>query len=138
MTASMRLVRTVAMCSLMLAAGLARGEEASVKSMPPSVVKTVPQAGDTAVDAATTKQISVTFSKDMKDGGWSWATQSKETAPAMNGKAKYLDDKRTCVVEVKLEPKKTYVLWLNSQKFDNFRDAEGNPAVPYLLVFQTK
>jgi RNA polymerase sigma-70 factor (ECF subfamily) len=134
----MRAMRTVAVCLATLAAGLARGEEATVKSLPPSVVKTVPQAGETAVDAAATKQLSVTFSKDMKDGGWSWVTESKETAPATMGKAKYLDDKRTCVVEVKLEPKKTYVLWLNSQKYGNFKDAEGIPAVPYLLVFQTK
>jgi RNA polymerase sigma-70 factor (ECF subfamily) len=105
--------------------------------MPPSVVKTVPQSGDTAVDAAATKQISVTFSKDMKDGGWSFGAHSKETAPAF-GKPKYLDDKRTCVVDVKLEPKKTYVVWLNSQKFTEFKDADGLAATPYLLVFQTK
>jgi hypothetical protein len=38
---------------------------------------------------------------------------------------------------VKLEPGKTYVIWLNSQKFRNFKDKDGQPAVPYLLVFET-
>jgi RNA polymerase sigma-70 factor (ECF subfamily) len=56
----------------------------------------------------------------------------------MSGKPKYLSDKRTCVLPVKLEPGKTYAIWVNSEKFDNFKDAEGRPAVPYLLVFKTK
>ena len=134
----MRSVVTMSVCSAVLAAGLAWGQETSVKAMPPSVVKTVPQSGDMAVDATATKQITVTFSKDMMDGSWSWSNVSKETTPEIVGKPKYLDDKRTCVVDVKLERKKTYVLWLNSQKFGNFKDADGNSAVPYLLVFQTK
>jgi len=29
------------------------------------------------------------------------------------------------------------LIWLNSEKFDNFKDADGRPAVPYLLVFKT-
>jgi len=67
-------------------------QEPSVKSMPPSVVKTVPQSGDTAVDATGTKQITVTFSKKMTDGSWSWAQMSKETFPEIVGKPRYLDD----------------------------------------------
>ena len=39
---------------------------------------------------------------------------------------------------VKLEPGKTYGYWINSQSFKNFKDQQGHPAVPYLLVFQTK
>jgi RNA polymerase sigma-70 factor (ECF subfamily) len=46
-------------------------------------------------------------------------------------------DKRTCVVKVKLEPGQTYAIWLNSEKFENFKDADGRSAVPYLLAFQT-
>ena len=42
------------------------------------------------------------------------------------------------MVDVKLQPKKTYVIWLNSQKSGNFNDADGKSAVPYLLVFETK
>lgn len=29
-------------------------------------------------------------------------------------------------------------IWLNSQSFHNFKDAQDQPAVPYLLVFKTK
>jgi RNA polymerase sigma-70 factor (ECF subfamily) len=128
-----------------LSAGLAvlyaqtSGEETpSVKTLPPVVVKTVPQAGDTKVDAAKVKDIRVTFSKEMTDQSWSWSQISDETFPPSAGKPHYEKDLRTCVYPCKLEPGKTYVIWLNSQKFGNFKDAEGHSAVPYLLVFETK
>ena len=110
----------------------------TVKSMPPSVVKTVPQAGDTAVNPSL-KEISVTFSKDMMTKEMcSWCSQSPETFPEIDKtKIRYLKDKRTCVLPVKLQPGKTYVIWINTQKFNYFKDTEQNSAVPYLLVFQT-
>jgi RNA polymerase sigma factor (sigma-70 family) len=112
------------------------GEDITVEAMPPAVVKTVPQSGVTNVDAKTT-EIQVTFSKDMMDENWSWAQLSDETFPKIIGKPKYLKDKRTCVATVKLEPDKTYAIWLNSEKFGNFKDADGRSAVPYLLIFKT-
>jgi hypothetical protein len=110
----------------------------SVERMPPVVVRTVPQAGDTQVDAAKVKEIRITFSKKMMDKSWSWVQISKETFPKADGEVSYDKDHRTCVMPVKLEPGKTYVIWLNSERFHNFTDAGGRPAVPYLLVFQTK
>ena len=56
----------------------------------------------------------------------------------MDGEASYDDDKKTCILPVKLEPGKTYAIWVNSQKFRNFQHADGRSAVPYLLVFKTK
>ena len=47
-------------------------------------------------------------------------------------------DKRTCVLPVKLEGGKTYVIWLNSERFNNFKDPQRRPAIPYLLVFETR
>jgi hypothetical protein len=32
---------------------------------------------------------------------------------------------------------KTYVIWINSQKFKSFKDVQRNAAIPYLLVFKT-
>jgi RNA polymerase sigma-70 factor (ECF subfamily) len=112
-------------------------DELTVKTAAPVVVKTVPQAGADDVDPKLT-EIRVTFSKDMTDDSWSWATLSEETFPKVDGKPKYLKGRRTCVLPVKLEAGKTYAVWVNSEKFDNFKDADGRPAVPYLLVFQTK
>ncbi|HEV3142412.1 MAG TPA: Ig-like domain-containing protein [Gemmataceae bacterium] len=114
-----------------------RADEVTLKSVPPVVVKTEPQAGTDDVDPKLT-EIKVTFSKDMTDQSWSWSSLSKESFPTIDGKPKYLADKRTCILPVKLEPGKTYSIWVNSEKFHNFKDADGNEAVPYLLVFQTK
>ena len=114
----------------------AQPEDISVASMPPVVVKTVPRSGDTSVDSSIS-EIRVTFSKDMMDGSWSWAQISDESSLPTAGKARYLADRRTCVLPVKLQPGKTYVTWLNSEKYGNFKDAQGHSAVPYLLVFET-
>src|SRR5215469_11758627 len=85
-----------------LSATAALAEDVTLESVPPVVVKTVPEAGAADVDAKLT-EIKVTFSKPMQDGSWSWATLSKESFPKMDGKPKYLKDKRTCVLPVKLE-----------------------------------
>ncbi len=111
--------------------------EIAVETAPPVVVKTFPAPGDTAVDPAT-KEISVTFSKDMQTNKmWSWVIASPESFPNITGKVYYLDDQRTCVAPVKLEPNKTYAIWFNSPQYNNFRDKNNTPAVPYLLVFKT-
>jgi hypothetical protein len=39
---------------------------------------------------------------------------------------------------VKLEPGKTYVMGINSERFHGFQDAQGHPALPYLVVFRTR
>jgi len=121
------------------AAIAAHGAEVTVETMPPSVVKTVPQAGDTKVDPSL-KEVRVTFSKDMLIREmWSWCSQSPETFPEIDKtKIRYLEDKRTCVLPVKLESGKTYIIWINTQKFNYFKDTKKNSAVPYLLVFQTR
>ena len=117
---------------------LSQADPVSIEVLPPVVVKTVPAAGDGAVDP-TTREIRVTFSKDMLTRRmWSLVTISQETFPKINGQMKYLLDKRTFVAPVKLEPGRTYALWINQGRFTGFRDAASNPAVPYLLVFHTR
>lgn len=110
----------------------------SVKSLPPVVVKTVPMSGDTAVDASKVTEIRVTFSKAMTDKSWSWSEISPDSKLPITGEIKYDADGKTCIAPVKLETGKTYVSWLNSAKFGNFKDKDGKSAVPYLLVFETK
>jgi hypothetical protein len=111
-------------------------QEVSLASAPPVVIRTVPVAGTADVDPAL-KEIRVTFSKQMQDGFWSWSTWSQESFPELVGKPKYLEDSRTCLVRVKLVPGKFYAIWLNSEKFRNFKDANRLAAVPYLLTFKT-
>ena len=137
---SMNLIAGILLATTLLAAGeeSRKSNDISVKSLPPSVVMTVPQAGDTAVDP-TLKEIKVTFSKDMiTDRMWSFCQISNDTFPERAGEIHYLADKRTCVMPVKLEPGKTYVVWFNRAQFNSFRDKDNHPAVPYLLVFSTR
>ncbi len=133
------IVGMIVALSLITSGALAQtAKEISLKTMPPSVIKTVPEAGDTAVDPAL-KEITVTFSKDMKTNRmWAVCQISKETFPETPGQIHYLSDQRTCVIPVKLEPGKTCVLWFNRGQFNSFRDTENNPSVRYQLVFETK
>jgi RNA polymerase sigma-70 factor (ECF subfamily) len=134
----MKLLVTLSLATALAAAGSAgKAEDLTVATAPPVVVKTVPQAGAADVDPDL-KKISVTFSKDMTDASWSWVQLSAESFPKVDGEPKYDKDKRTCVLPVKLEPGKSYAVWINTEKFENFKDADGRSAVPYLLVFETK
>jgi hypothetical protein len=108
-----------------------------IDSAAPVVVKTVPEAGNKDVSPGTV-EIRVTFSKPMADQSWSWGTVWKDSTPEIIGKPRYEADQKTCVLKVKLEPDKTYGFWLNSPEFHNFRDQQGQPAIPYLFVFKTK
>ena len=120
-----------ALCSLVTAEGQ------DIESMPPVVVKTVPEAGSRDVSPGVV-EIRVTFSKEMADNSWSWSTAWQGSTPEGMGKPIYEADGKTCVLKVKLEPDKTYGYWLNSERFKNFKDRQGHSAVPYLLVFHTK
>jgi RNA polymerase sigma-70 factor (ECF subfamily) len=112
-------------------------DEITVQTALPVVVRTVPSAGSDQVDPKTTK-IEITFSKDMLAGTWSWVRVDGAAFPKVDGKPRYRKNKRTCVLPVKLEAGKTYGLWINTERFGNFKDADGRSAVPYLLVFRTK
>ncbi len=101
------------------------------------VVATVPMSGATGV-APGRAEIRVRFSKPMRDEGWTWGAWSPGTLPERVGEPRYLPDARTCVVDVRLEPGRTYAVWLNSNEVQDFRDRDGRPAVPYLLIFQTR
>jgi hypothetical protein len=127
----------IAAAVALLPLGAAFGQGQTIESMPPVVVKTVPESGVQNVTPGET-EIKVTFSKPMADGSWSWSTAWKDSTPESTDKPRYEADGKTCVMKVKLEPGKTYAYWLNSQNFHNFRDQQGLPAVPYLLVFHTR
>jgi serine/threonine protein kinase len=104
---------------------------------PPVVVETFPVSGARDVVPGDV-EIRVRFSKPMTDGSWSWSTAWENSAPELIGQPHYAADSRTCAVKAKLAPGQTYAFWLNSEKFQNFTDQAGRPAVPYLLIFQTK
>jgi serine/threonine protein kinase len=109
--------------------------------VPPVVIQTVPPSGAADVDSGLT-ELRATFNKPMQDGSWSWcrwADGNEENFPRLTGSARYLEDGRTCVLPVKLQPGRTYALWLNHpDSARSFRDTDGQAAVPYLLIFETR
>jgi hypothetical protein len=123
--------------SLALGAFCAAGRAQDIDTIAPVVVKTVPEAGTKDVPPGE-YEIKITFSKEMSDGSWSWSSAWNNSTPDGIGAPYYDADHKTCILKVKLEPDKTYGYWINSEKFHNFRDTQGHPAIPYLLVFHTK
>jgi hypothetical protein len=101
---------------------------------PPKVVKTVPENGDGEVDPAT-KELRVVFDQPMAPGGKS-IVGGGPTFPKFADNARW-EDERTFVMGWQLEPEHDYWLSINNDRFKNFRNANGEPAVPYPLSFQT-
>jgi hypothetical protein len=116
--------------------GTAESTDKILLEQPPVVVETFPVSGTRDVESGET-EIRVRFSKDMMDS-WSWSSAWENSAPEFIGAPHYEPDSRTCVVKANLEPGHIYAFWLNSDSFQNFKDTESRPAVPYLLIFQTK
>jgi hypothetical protein len=104
-------------------------------SLAPAVVQTTPRNGQSDVDPALA-EIRVTYSKPMMDKSWSWCHDPEQLATA--GEPHYEADGKTCVLPVKLQPGKTYVIWLNSEDYHNFKDSAGRSAAPYKLSFSTR
>jgi len=103
----------------------------------PNVVETFPVSGSIDVDPSI-PEIKVTFDEPMKDGNWSWAYTNKNRFPEMTGQPYYKPGHTINILPVKLEPSKEYEIWINSEKFKNFKDQAGNSATPFRLVFTTK
>ena len=102
----------------------------------PKIVKMEPANGATDVDAATVKELRVTFDRDMNTGGFSW-TGGGESFPKTTGEPKWIN-KRTCVLPVALEEGKSYTLGINSRSFRNFKSADGVAVEPVIYTFVTK
>lgn len=109
---------------------------AAAQSGPPQVVGTNPAEGVKDLDSHTTV-ISVTFDRPMTDGSWSWVMEDGAAFPTVTGDPFFSEDMRTCFLPVSLESMTSYVVWINSDEHQNFRDQNGVPAAPYRLVFAT-
>jgi hypothetical protein len=103
----------------------------------PFVVATFPEQRDTKVDPATS-EIRVTFNKRMLDRSWSWCRVEGAAYPEVKSGPHYSEDGKTCTLPVILRPGTRYLVRFNSESHDNFQDEELRPAVPYVLVFETR
>lgn len=103
---------------------------------PPSVVALDPPNGAFDVDPAR-QLIRATFDRVM-EGSWAWVNEGRDTFPEMAGQGYFEPDRRTAALPVKLEPGRTYVVWLNSEQHQLFRDLSGVPAAPLRWTFTTR
>jgi len=97
---------------------------------------TQPANGATGVDPALAT-ISVAFDREMMDNSWSWAYESKDSFPDLNGQPSYDKELKVNTLPVKLKPNTTYVIWINTSKLEGFKSKEGVPATPFKLTFTT-
>lgn len=102
----------------------------------PKIIATSPADGATDVDAGLT-EITVTFDQDM-GGGFSWTGGGPQFPPSPEGARARWQDKRTCLLPVKLEPGHHYRVGINAPSFHNFRSAAGEPVEPSSISFTTK
>ncbi len=103
---------------------------------PPQVVAFDPPLGATNVDPARTV-LAVTFDRAMDREGWAWVIEDKSTAPDI-GESSWDAAVRTNSAPVKLEPGKTYVVWINSPQYSYFKDPQGRTATPVRWSFTTR
>ena len=121
--------------ALLFRVSISEGAEGGKSS--PRVIKTSPGNGATDVDPSL-GEISVMFSRPMLDKSWSWSYEERSTFPEVVGDPRYTDDGATCVLPVKLQPGKQYVIWINTSRLKNFKDRNGTPAEPYKFTFMTR
>jgi len=73
-----------------------------IDNFAPVVVKTVPEAGTKNVQPGEF-EVKITFSKEMADQSWSWASAWQNSDPEAVGKPHYEANHKTCVLKVKLD-----------------------------------
>jgi hypothetical protein len=110
----------------------------SPEAAAPVVIKTLPETGSRDVSAGEF-DLAITFSQPMSAGSYSFVTAAEGKIPPGVGSNPHFDaEGRTCTVRVKLAPGTRYAVWLNQGPFQHFLGRNGTPAVPYLLVFDTR
>ncbi len=101
----------------------------------PTVAKTIPENGEAYLDPKKFKQLSITFDRDMDTSSADWG-EGGEFAPETTGEIKWTS-KRNCLLPVKLEPGKTYLIEINSSEGSGFCSEEGLQLPPMDFVFET-
>ena len=102
--------------------------------VPPKVVELVPENGAQNVDPKLS-QIRVVFDQDMNTRGYSVCGGGPKF-PKLIGKPRWLN-RRTFVMRVALLPNHEYQFGINCPSAQNFRNARGEPVVPYPVRFRT-
>jgi hypothetical protein len=110
-------------------------DEMKARLQKPQIVAMTPANGAKDVDPATT-ELRVTFNVPM-GGGFSW-TGGGSNHPEVTGHPYWTEDRKTCVLPVKLKPNWDYMLGLNSPSHKNFQSESGIPLEPVRYQFSTR
>jgi len=120
-----------------LAAALALAAAAHAQGPAPStprVVATYPSDG--AHVPPSIAELKVSYDHRMM-ASWSFATRGEKAFPEVLGAPSLSPDHITITLPIRLEPNRTYVVWLNTERYKNFKSEDGEPAEPYRLTFHT-
>jgi hypothetical protein len=113
---------------LALAAGTASAQDT------PKVVSTSPPQG--ARVPPSVSELKVSYDHRMA-ASWSFATGGEKAFPELWGNPSLSDDHITITLPIRLEPNRTYVVWMNTDRYKNFKSEDGAAAEPYRLTFST-
>ncbi|THD81271.1 MAG: hypothetical protein E7812_05100 [Phenylobacterium sp.] len=125
----------VAALAMAAPAQAAQAQDQIAPTDAPKVIGTFPPSG--SLVPAGIGQIQVTYDRPMMDKSWSFTTGGEQQFPEVDGGPVISDDHRTFSLAVKLQPNSTYVVWMNSGHYQNFKDEQGRSATPYRLTFKT-
>jgi hypothetical protein len=118
---------------LVAAAALAFASAAHAQDAP-KVVSTFPSQGMKVT--ASLGLLKVSYDHRMS-ASWSFATGGEKAFPEVLGPPFLSDDGITISLPIRLEPNRSYVVWLNTERYKNFKSEEGVAAEPYRLAFST-
>jgi hypothetical protein len=106
---------------------------------PAYVVSSDPAPAATDVDPKK-KEISVTFSRAIAPGDYSWVVVRGGEYPGVHGKLgvpKLSTDRLTATIEAFLAPGTIYALSVNDVNYPGYKDTLGRPVQPYAWYFKT-
>ena len=106
----------------------------SAQIVVPKVISMNPQNGAQNISPSLS-ELRVTFDQEM-GGGFSW-TGGGPNYPEITGRPYWTEDKKTCVLPIKIKPNWTYRLGLNSVSFKNFQSSNGVSLEPVVYTFTT-
>ena len=113
---------------------LAGSAHAQPSSSAPKVVATYPADG--AKVPPSIAELRVSYDHRMM-ASWSFATRGEKAFPEVLGSPSLSPDHITISLPIRLEPNRTYVVWLNTERYKNFKSEDGEAAEPYRLTFHT-
>ncbi len=129
----MRLTGLIAIAALAFA-GAAQAQSSGPAPSAPKVVATYPHDG--ARVPPSIAELKVSYDHRMAEG-WSFATGGEKAFPEVIGPASLSPDHITVILPIRLEPNRSYVVWLNTERYKNFKSEDGEAAEPYRLTFHT-